>query len=55
VRLAGRREILTLAKLNGKAITQSSLELSRDGRIITESWWNPGHPTDKSTFVYEKK
>jgi hypothetical protein len=55
VRLSGRRKIVTLAKLNGKAITQGSLELSRDGRIITESWWNLSQPTDKETLVYEKK
>jgi hypothetical protein len=54
-RLAGRREILTLAKRNGKALTQGSLELSGDGRVITESWWNPGQPADKGTFVYEKR
>jgi hypothetical protein len=54
-RLVGRREIQALTKRNGKAVTQGSLELSNDGRVITESWWNPGQPTDKGTFVYEKK
>ena len=55
VRLAGRRKIITLAKLNGKAMTQGILELSRDGRMITVSWWNPSRPNDKGTLVYEKK
>jgi hypothetical protein len=55
VRLVGRREISTLTKRNGKALTQGSLELSDDGRVITESWWNPSQPADKGTFVYEKK
>jgi hypothetical protein len=55
VRLVGKREIVTLAKHNGKVLIQSSLELSADGRAITESWWNPGQPADKATFVYEKK
>jgi hypothetical protein len=55
VRLVGQREILTLTKRNGKALTQGSLELSGDGRIITESWWNPDQPTGKGTLVYEKK
>ena len=55
VRLAGRREILTLAKRNGKPLIQGSLELSGDGRVITESWWNPDRPTDKGVFVYEKQ
>lgn len=55
VRLSGRREILILTKQNGNALTQGSLELSRDGKVITVSWRNPRHPTDKSLLVYEKK
>jgi hypothetical protein len=55
VRLVGRREISTLTKRNGKALTQGSLELSNDGRVITESWWTPDQPADKGTFVYERK
>jgi hypothetical protein len=55
VRPAGQREFLILTKRNGKALTQGSLELSADGKVITESWWNPGQPTDKGTLVYEKK
>ena len=55
VRLAGRREIRTLTKRSGKALTQGSLQLSDDGRVITDSWWNPGQPNGKGTFVYEKK
>jgi len=54
-RMVGRREIQTLTKRNGKALTQGSLELSNDGRVITESWWNPGQPTDRGVFVYEKE
>jgi hypothetical protein len=50
-----RREIFTLTKRNGKAVTQESLELSNDGRVITDSWWNPDRPADKGTLVYEKK
>jgi hypothetical protein len=55
VRSVGRREISILTKHNGKALTQESLELSDDGRVVTESWWNPGQPADKGTFVYERK
>ena len=55
VRLVGQRKILTLEKRNGKALTQGSLELSDDGRVITESWWNPDRPTGKGTLVYERK
>jgi hypothetical protein len=54
-RLVGRREISTLAKLNGKPLNQGSFEMSDDGRVITESWWNPGQPADKGTLVYEKQ
>jgi hypothetical protein len=54
-RLVGKREIVALAKRNGKVLIQSSLELSADGRAITESWWNPDQPSNKATFVYEKK
>ncbi len=54
-RLVGQREILTLTKDNGEALTQGSLKLSDDGRVVIESWWNPGRPTDKGTLVYEKK
>ncbi|MGP8175820.1 MAG: hypothetical protein ACLP7O_14905 [Terracidiphilus sp.] len=54
-RLAGRREFLTLTKRNGKVLIQGSLDLSGDGKIITDSWWNPGQPSGKGTLVYEKK
>jgi hypothetical protein len=54
-RLVGRREISTVTKRDGKTLTQGYFELSDDGRVITESWWTPGHPADKSTFVYERK
>ncbi len=54
-RLVGQREILTVTKGDGEVLTQGSLKLSGDGRIITESWWNPGRPTGKGALVYEKK
>jgi hypothetical protein len=54
-RLVGRREILTLRKDDGKVLTQGSLELSGDGRVITESQWTPGHAADKGTLVYERQ
>jgi hypothetical protein len=53
--LSGQREIHTLTRRNGKAPIQGSLELSKDGSTITDSWWNPDRPTDKGTFVCEKK
>lgn len=55
VRIAGRRKISTLMRGNSKGLTQGSLELSDDGRTITESWWNPDQPNDKGTLIYEKK
>lgn len=55
VRPAGNREFLIVTKVHGKVFTQSSLKLSNDGRIITDSSWTPGRPADKDTLVYEKK
>ena len=55
LRVAGRREFLILTKRHGKVLTQGSLKLSNDGRIITNSWWNPDRPADKGSLVYEKK
>ena len=55
VRLVGQREIRILMKLNGKAYAQGSLELSDDGRVVTESWRDSNQPTGKATRVYERK
>ena len=55
IKPAGQRKFLVLTKRNGSVLTQGSLELSDDGRILTDAWWNPDRPTDKSTLVYEKK
>jgi hypothetical protein len=55
VRPAGRREFRTVAKRQGKLFSQGTLELSNDGRAITDSWWNPSRPTDKGTLVYERE
>ncbi len=54
-RLAGQRQFIILTKRNGKVLTQGSLELSKDGRSVTDSWWNPDQPSNKATFVYEKE
>lgn len=54
-RMVRQREINTVAKRNGKAIIQGFLELSEDGRVITDSWWRPGQNSDRGTIVYEKK
>jgi hypothetical protein len=48
-------KFLTLTKRNGKVLNQGSLELSDDGRTITDSWWNPDRPAEIGTLVYEKK
>ncbi|HEX4067152.1 MAG TPA: hypothetical protein VHZ09_14110 [Acidobacteriaceae bacterium] len=55
VRLAGQRELTTTARRNGKIFTQGSLELSRDGKIISDSWWEPDRPDIKGTLLYEKQ
>jgi hypothetical protein len=55
VRRTGEREFLILSKRNGQVLGQGSLKLSDDGRTITESWWKPDKPANKSTLYYEKK
>ena len=55
IRRSGQHEFLILGKRNGKAFAQESLELSSDGRVITDSWWNPDKPAEKASLVYEKK
>jgi hypothetical protein len=55
VRPAGRREFIIVTNRHGKLFSQSSLKLSNDGRIITESWWNPYRPAGKGSLVYEKE
>jgi hypothetical protein len=55
VRPAGNREFLIVTKRQGKVFSQGSLKLSNDGRIITDSWWNPDRPADKGTLVYDKR
>lgn len=55
VRPSGQRGFLILVKRNGKVLDQESLELSNDGKTITESWWNRDRPADKGALVYEKQ
>ena len=51
VRPVGRREFHTVTKRQGKLFSQGTLELSNDGRAVTDSWWNPSQPSDKGTLV----
>jgi hypothetical protein len=55
VRPAGSREFLMVTRRHGKVFDQGSLELSKDGKTITHSWWNPDRPADKGTLVYDKR
>jgi hypothetical protein len=55
VRPAGRREFRTVTKRQGKLFSQGTLELSNDGRTITDSFWNPDRPAAQGTLVYEKE
>lgn len=55
VRRAGQREFLIMEKRNGKAFNEESLELSDDGRTITDSGWDSSQPTGKAVLVYERK
>ena len=54
VRSAGIRKFLTTTSRQGKLFNQGTLELSDDGRVVTDSWWNPNRPDDKGVLVYEK-
>ncbi len=55
VRPAGRREFLIVRKIHGKVFDHESLQLSDEGRVVTDSWWKPGLPNDKGMLVYDKK
>jgi hypothetical protein len=52
---SGQRRFFILTKRDSKPLTQGSLELSSDGRSITNSWWTPDRPADKRTLIYEKQ
>lgn len=54
LRIVGRRRFLTVTKRNGKVLNQGELVLSKDGRVITTSWWNSDRPNNVGTLVYEK-
>jgi hypothetical protein len=55
VRPAGNREFLIVTYLHDNVFSQSSLKLSNDGKIITESSWSPDRPSLKGTLVYDKR
>lgn len=55
VRPAGRCEFRIVTKRQGKLFSQGTLELSNDGKTITDSWWNPSQPANKGALVYEKQ
>jgi hypothetical protein len=54
VRSAGEREFLILGKRNGRVLDQESLVLSEDGKVLTDSFWNPDKPAAKATLAYER-
>lgn len=55
VRPSGTRGFLVMTKRQGKIYSQGSMKLSDDGRVITNSWWNPDRPNDIGTLVYDKR
>lgn len=55
VRPAGKRKFLILTKRSGKVLTQGTLELSNDGKVVINSWWSPDKPSAKATLVYDKQ
>lgn len=55
LRAVGRLEFLIMTKRNGTVLTKGSLELSPDGHVITDTWWNPDQQNGKNSYVYERK
>jgi len=50
-----QREFVVLTKRNGRVLTQGSLQLSNNGKTLTDSWWSPSRPNDKATLVYDRE
>jgi len=55
IRPQGDREFATTFKSSGRIIHQGTLELSADGRTLTDTWWRPGQPDRKTVLVYQKQ
>lgn len=55
VRPAGSHGFLIVMKHHGEVLSQGSLKLSDDGRVITNVWWKPDRPAAKGTLLYEKR
>jgi len=55
VRAVGNREFVIVTKLGGKVFAEGSMQLSSNGRIITNSWSSPDRQTDIGTLVYDKQ
>jgi hypothetical protein len=55
IRPEGSRKFIYQSKRDGEIITQGFLELSLDGKTVTDTWWSPDHPAEPATLVYEKR
>ncbi len=43
------------SKVKGRVVSVGTMRLSGDGRLLTETYWPPGRPSDKAVLVYEKQ
>jgi hypothetical protein len=51
----GPRDFSMTKKLNGQVLDVGYLQITPDGRSLTESYWSPEGPDEKAVLVYEKQ
>jgi hypothetical protein len=51
----GQSKLVFMQKIDGVAVSESSLTLSPDGRSLIDDSWRPGHPNDKLRLIYDKQ
>ncbi|HEY4305506.1 MAG TPA: hypothetical protein VGM82_13600 [Gemmatimonadaceae bacterium] len=54
MRKAGATKITYAVKGDGKSLAEGMLELSADGKTLTDTEWAPAKPTEKAIAVYTK-
>lgn len=50
-----QRMLSLTKKLDGQVHSIGYLQISPDGRSLTESYWSPDRPDEKAMLVYEKQ
>jgi hypothetical protein len=49
------RDLSMTKKLDGQVLSIGYLQITADGRSLTESYWSPERPNEKAVLVYEKQ